>query len=215
VDGANPARPASRWAAFECRSGRCFRRTRWIPVEWVILHTLWAAGLGLVCPGRGSSAPFRHRLPRYATSLPRAGGEGEMSQLDAGPGRGAYVSPVDPQHGHDVHCGGRRCCTHRTIAPQKSGTPPAAGVSWWIHGVPCFPMRLLRKRAALSPSRSADSAGWVHVGGLGWYALGMERPVVCRAGARNTRHAHPSAASLRDLAACKPTETRRCLSFVD
>jgi hypothetical protein len=69
VDGADPARPASRWAAFECRSGvcshgRCFRHTRWIPVEWVSLHSLWAVGLGLVCPGRGSSASFRHRLPR-------------------------------------------------------------------------------------------------------------------------------------------------------
>jgi hypothetical protein len=38
-------------STFECRSGgclhgRCFRRARWIPVEWVILHSLWAVGLG-------------------------------------------------------------------------------------------------------------------------------------------------------------------------
>ena len=26
--------------------GCCFRRTRWIPGVWVILHSLWAVGLG-------------------------------------------------------------------------------------------------------------------------------------------------------------------------
>jgi hypothetical protein len=70
------------------------------------------------------------------------------------------VCPVDPQHGHDPCCGRTRC-THRTIAPQKSGTPQADGVSWWMHGVSADPLRRLRKRAALSPSRSADSAAGV------------------------------------------------------
>jgi hypothetical protein len=49
----------------------------------------------------------------------------------------------------------------KSRAVEASGTPPAAGVSWWIHGVPCFPLRLLGKRAALSLSRSADSVSWV------------------------------------------------------
>jgi hypothetical protein len=34
----------TRW--FPRSHGCCFRHTRWIPCVWIILHSLWAAGLG-------------------------------------------------------------------------------------------------------------------------------------------------------------------------
>jgi hypothetical protein len=78
------------------------------------------------------------------------------------------VCPDDPQHGQDPRCGGETLySTHRTSAPQKSRTSRAAGVRWGIHGVFGDPLRLLGKRATLSPSRSADSAGWVELIRLG------------------------------------------------
>jgi hypothetical protein len=49
---------------------------------------------------------------------------------------------------------GRRLFTSNECSEiEQSGTPPAAGVSWWTHGMSGDPMRRLRKRAALSPSR--------------------------------------------------------------
>jgi hypothetical protein len=108
------------------------------------------------------------------------------------------VCPVDPQHGQDLHCGGRRCCTHRTIAPQKSrGTPPLAGVLVDEWGA-WEPMRLAHKRAALSPSRSADSAGWVKV------VCAQLEPVVCRVGVTYGTCVPLCPPSLSDLQRCKP-----------
>jgi hypothetical protein len=75
------------------------------------------------------------------------------------------VCPVDPLHGQDPRCGGETLYTSNECCSEveQSGTPPAAGASWWIHGMSGHPMRLLQKRSALSPSRSVDSAGWVEV----------------------------------------------------
>jgi hypothetical protein len=74
-----------------------------------------------------------------------------MSQLAAGPGRGVHVCPADPQHSQDPRCG---CtsneCSSEVEQSNVSGTPPTAGVSWWTHGVPCFLLRRLGKRASLS-----------------------------------------------------------------
>jgi hypothetical protein len=59
-----------------------------------------------MCPGRGSSAPFRHRLPRnFAPSASNVLGGGEISWLAAGPGRGVYVCPVDPPPGPALRWG--------------------------------------------------------------------------------------------------------------
>jgi hypothetical protein len=136
---------------FESRSGGCTSRcggvhasrtvvTRWfaartgaasaVPGVWVILHSLWAAGLGFCMPG----SRFIRSVPSPAAALcnfaPRAGGEGETSRLAAGAGRGVYVCPVDPQHGQDgdvVHI-------ERVLLEKSSIRPvrhPPAGVSWW------------------------------------------------------------------------------------
>ena len=114
----------TRW--FAARTGAASA----VPGVWVILHSLWAAGLGFCMPG----SRFIRSVPSPAAALcnfaPRAGGEGETSRLAAGAGRGVYVCPVDPQHGQDgdvVHI-------ERVLLEKSSIRPvrhPPAGVSWW------------------------------------------------------------------------------------
>jgi hypothetical protein len=120
------------------------------------------------------------------------------------------VCPIDPQHGQDPRCGGETFYTSNECSSEveQSGTPPAAGVSWWIHGMSGDPMRLLRKRAALSPSRGADSAGWVEVRAQHGAAGGVSG--VCDVWDVRT----PLPASLERSPALEipPKPQRRCLS---
>jgi hypothetical protein len=72
-----------------------------------------------VFPGRGSSAPFRHRLPRYVTS-PSCWGGGEYGWLRV-LGEVSMCVLLNPQHGHDPRCGGETLHIERGAgAPQKS-----------------------------------------------------------------------------------------------
>jgi hypothetical protein len=95
--------------------GCCFRRTRWIPGVWVIWHSLRAAGLGLSVPGkRLTPVSFRHRLPRDATSLPRAS---KRAGVERGQGEVAVCVLLT----HNM-VRTRAAVWKRTSAPQKSSS---------------------------------------------------------------------------------------------
>jgi hypothetical protein len=137
------------------------RRTRWILGVWEILHPLWVRGW--VCPGRGSSTPVRHRLlAMQLRSLVRQNVLGWRGRHHGWlRGQGEVSMCVMLTHSM-VRRLRTRAMVGRTLytsnessseVEQSSGNPPAAGVSWWILGVPAVPLRRLRNRATLSPSR--------------------------------------------------------------
>jgi hypothetical protein len=146
---------------------------------------------GWVCPGRPTH-PLRSvtgcramqlRSPSRAANVQ----EGEMSRISAGPVRGVYVCPADPQHGQDPRCGGSMLYTSNECSSESSSRLIEHPNGFWcqlVWGWGAWGSAASSvKRAILSVRGGADSAGWVKVGGLSWYALSMERPVVCQAGA--------------------------------
>jgi hypothetical protein len=236
VDGAYPARPAIRWVCcisnadlefvrFTARRGGVHGDKWFATLARVLLppyavdtrcvgHLALPLGcfFGLSLPGTRLIRSVPSPAAARCTSLPcveRSGVDGEISQLQgevsmcvllthstvmtrAAVGGVVQISPSN---------------LLRIRAFLVSCTPPAAGVSWWIHGVSGVPLHRLRKRAALSPSRNCRFS-WL---GSRWRvevvrAQRSGRWCVRRVWRMVTGRAHPSAASLSDLAAYKPTE---------
>jgi hypothetical protein len=205
----------SRWMnAGEPGSGECGRATHWIPQLrgrcrscptslslgsiripiWGMLARalipLYAVG-GWSCTPSGLRAWAECARTQLIRSVPPAAAlcnfapacwrEGGMSQLAAGPKRGVYVCPVDPQHGHDPRCG----CTSKSRS--RSVGHPAGR---WRQLVDTW-SALLSAASSGQASRSLTLEEWCRFSCLTGLslALGMERPVVCRAGATDGTHA--------------------------
>ena len=125
---------------------------------------------GSVCPGRGSISPSvtccRAMQPVW-----------RHYRLAAGPERGGYVCHVDPRHGQDHRCGGETLYTSNECSSEVEQSKCRAPHPL-LASAGGDPLRRLRKRAALAPSRETIQHAWAAI--LHLMAL-FDRPVAsCR-----------------------------------
>jgi hypothetical protein len=159
VDGADPARPASRWAAFRMPIWGLLARALLPPyaVDTRRVGDLalpLGCGLGLSVPGPAvqplrsvTAAALCNFAPSCVETLRWRG----LCHSCGARARCLCVSCWPTAWSGPTLCGENVVHIERVLlrsrAVEVSGTPPAAGVSWWIHGMSWDPLHRLRKRA--------------------------------------------------------------------
>jgi hypothetical protein len=152
VDGADPALPATHHAVLVlapptapthpfvrtcCGGCRCHGLHRACTVAWLIVlghnHPTQVVLSGFTAVGSSSVPPGVERRSHASTC--------------------AWAVEVRVERLHSVCPRVAALRLHVTARPSNETLPPPpdAGVIWWIHGVHGDPLRLLLKRAALSP----------------------------------------------------------------